>query len=98
MTDVAEATESVPTPKRPTKRDDVAEPLDLTAMIEAATKRVLAELATAPRAPLKNCGNCRHWTKLHAMTTHGQCMLSGKATVSPALTTDLARCSGWQDL
>lgn len=88
MSEVAEAPESVRIAPQP----------DMAALIEAATKRVLAELAAAPRSQPKNCGSCRHWTRLHMMKTHGQCMLSGKSTMSPALTTDLARCSGWQDL
>ena len=90
MTDVAEAPESV----RPKAK---ASAPDIDALVAAATKRVLAELAAVPRSAPKNCSNCMHWTRLHMMKTHGQCMLSGKSTAVPAITTDLARCSGWQD-
>lgn len=95
MTDVAEANEVRIPPGSAEKKSTKP---DIDAMVAAATKRVLAELAAAPRPEPKNCGNCRSWSKLHMSKTHGQCMLSGKNTAIPAITTDLARCSGWQDL
>lgn len=55
---------------------------------------VVTELEPAS-AKILLCGTCKHWS--HTGASFGQCMLSGRYSSAPMITTDRASCSSWTE-